>query len=153
MSTITLLTIILFILMWIVGGKRGLASFSSVALNFILLFLTVIFISIGIPALWTTIFASHYQISNHCNFWTQSQKCLVCSNKLSQSLWLYHLFGEYRDWSKCDVVLLAFLKSQKSDIPPKIPCWWKFWKRSCVWHDDSLIAETVDTKKYIVLVR
>ena len=57
MSTITLLTIILFILMWIVGGKRGLASFSSVALNFILLFLTVIFISIGVPALWTTIFA------------------------------------------------------------------------------------------------
>ena len=43
--------------MWIVGGKRGLASFSSVALNFILLFLTVIFISIGVPALWTTIFA------------------------------------------------------------------------------------------------
>lgn len=56
MSSITLLTLVLLVLMALVGGKRGLVSFVSVAVNFCLLFLAVILITGGFPPLAVTIF-------------------------------------------------------------------------------------------------
>lgn len=57
MSSILLLTIILAVLMTLVGGKKGLISFFSVLLNFVILFVAVILISVGITPIGVTIFA------------------------------------------------------------------------------------------------
>ncbi|MCP0887291.1 YibE/F family protein [Ligilactobacillus sp. WILCCON 0076] len=57
MSSISVLIIILFALMTIVGGKQGMVSFFSVALNFFILFITVILISGGFPILGVSLFA------------------------------------------------------------------------------------------------
>lgn len=51
----SILLIILFLLMIIIGGKRGLKSFTSLMLNFIVLMLAFILISIGINPLIVTI--------------------------------------------------------------------------------------------------
>lgn len=56
MNSITVLTLILLVLMAIVGGKRGVVSFISVAFNFCLLFLTVILIAGGFPPLAVSAF-------------------------------------------------------------------------------------------------
>lgn len=57
MQTISILTVLLALLMTVVGGKRGITAFFSVILNFGLLFLTIILIAAGFPALWTALFS------------------------------------------------------------------------------------------------
>ena len=49
MSAISLLTLVLALLMFLVGGKQGLLSFFSVVLNFSFLFLSVVLIAGGFP--------------------------------------------------------------------------------------------------------
>lgn len=57
MSAISLLALILFVLMLLVGGKEGLTAYFSVILNFLILFLVVILITGGLPAVWVAFFA------------------------------------------------------------------------------------------------
>lgn len=54
---ISILSIILLVLMTLVGGKSGLLAFISLVVNFIILFITVILISAGFPAIWVAFFA------------------------------------------------------------------------------------------------
>lgn len=49
MSAITLLGLILFILMLIFGGKKGLISYLTLFLNFVILFISIILIIFGVP--------------------------------------------------------------------------------------------------------
>ncbi|MFZ6066629.1 YibE/F family protein [Staphylococcus saprophyticus] len=49
MSAITLLGLILFILMSIFGGKKGLISYLTLFLNFVILFISIILIIFGVP--------------------------------------------------------------------------------------------------------
>jgi len=58
MSVQLLLLIILFILMAIIGGKRGVKAFFSLWLNFITLFIMLILISFNIDPLKITVFGS-----------------------------------------------------------------------------------------------
>lgn len=51
MSTITVLGLVLFVLMTIIGGKTGATAFLSLIFNFGLLFLAVVLISWGFPAM------------------------------------------------------------------------------------------------------
>lgn len=57
MSAISILTLILAVLMLIVGGKAGLTAFFSAVFNFIILFITVILITGGLPPVWVAFFA------------------------------------------------------------------------------------------------
>ncbi|MDO5375740.1 YibE/F family protein [Staphylococcus rostri] len=47
MNALLILTLILFVLMWLLGGKTGVVSFLTLFLNFIILFITVLFIVFG----------------------------------------------------------------------------------------------------------
>ena len=51
MSTITVLGLVLFALMTIIGGKTGATAFLSLIFNFALLFLSIVLISWGFPAM------------------------------------------------------------------------------------------------------
>lgn len=55
MSTITLLGLILFILMLIFGGKKGLISYLTLFLNFVILFISIILIIFGVPIYLVTL--------------------------------------------------------------------------------------------------
>ncbi|WP_436855636.1 YibE/F family protein [Staphylococcus caeli] len=55
MSAITILGIILFILMLIFGGKKGLISYLTLFLNFIILFIAIILIIFGVPIYLVTL--------------------------------------------------------------------------------------------------
>lgn len=58
MNTITSLGLILFILMIIVGGTRGVQSFLSLLFNFGFLFLAIVLIAFHLPPLWVTLVTS-----------------------------------------------------------------------------------------------
>src|SRR5699024_11934976 len=49
MSAITILAMLLFILMIIFGGKKGLISYLTLFLNFVILLISVIIIMFGAP--------------------------------------------------------------------------------------------------------
>lgn len=55
MSAITLLGLILFILMLIFGGKKGLISYLTLFLNFVILFISIILIIFGVPIYLVTL--------------------------------------------------------------------------------------------------
>ena len=55
MSAITLLGLILFILMSIFGGKKGLISYLTLFLNFVILFISIILIIFGVPIYLVTL--------------------------------------------------------------------------------------------------
>lgn len=55
MSEITLLGLILFILMLIFGGKKGLISYLTLFLNFVILFISIILIIFGVPIYLVTL--------------------------------------------------------------------------------------------------
>ncbi|MDW4186505.1 YibE/F family protein [Staphylococcus saprophyticus] len=55
MSAITLLGLILFILMLIFGGKKGLISYLTQFLNFVILFISIILIIFGVPIYLVTL--------------------------------------------------------------------------------------------------
>ncbi|MFQ3782848.1 YibE/F family protein [Staphylococcus saprophyticus] len=55
MSVITLLGLILFILMLIFGGKKGLISYLTLFLNFVILFISIILIIFGVPIYLVTL--------------------------------------------------------------------------------------------------
>lgn len=55
MSAITLLGLILFILMVIFGGKKGLISYLTLFLNFVILFISIILIIFGVPIYLVTL--------------------------------------------------------------------------------------------------
>ncbi|WPC17178.1 YibE/F family protein [Pediococcus inopinatus] len=55
MSTISALILILFVLMLIVGGGRGLKSFLSLTINFAVIFMTVVLIGLNFPIMWVTL--------------------------------------------------------------------------------------------------
>lgn len=55
MSAITLLGLILFILMLIFGGKKGLISYMTLFLNFVILFISIILIIFGVPIYLVTL--------------------------------------------------------------------------------------------------
>ncbi|OEK11675.1 YibE/F family protein [Staphylococcus saprophyticus] len=55
MSAITLLGLILFILMLIFGGKKGLISYLTLFLNFVILFISIILIIFGVPVYLVTL--------------------------------------------------------------------------------------------------
>ncbi|WP_251521165.1 YibE/F family protein [Staphylococcus sp. HKU1] len=55
MSVITILGLILFILMVIFGGKKGLISYLTLFLNFVILLITIIIIMFGAPIYVVTI--------------------------------------------------------------------------------------------------
>ncbi|WP_027106377.1 YibE/F family protein [Ligilactobacillus ceti] len=57
MTAISVLGIILCLLMVLVGGKSGFISFLSLICNFFILFVTVILIAGGFPAIWVSFFA------------------------------------------------------------------------------------------------
>lgn len=57
MSAISILTLILAGLMLLVGGKAGLTAFFSAVFNFVILFITVILITGGLPPVWVAFFA------------------------------------------------------------------------------------------------
>jgi uncharacterized membrane protein len=57
MSVAALLLIILFILMTIVGGKRGVKSFFTLCFNFIILFFMLILIAFGLDPIKVTVFS------------------------------------------------------------------------------------------------
>ena len=56
MASISALTIVMAVLMCLAGGKRGIAAFGSVALNFILMFIAIILISAGFAPIWVALF-------------------------------------------------------------------------------------------------
>lgn len=49
MSAITILGLLLLILMIIFGGKKGLISFATLFLNFIVLIISILMIIFGVP--------------------------------------------------------------------------------------------------------
>lgn len=49
MTTIFLLALLLFILMVLLGGKKGLISYLTLFLNFIILIISIVFILFGMP--------------------------------------------------------------------------------------------------------
>ncbi|MEJ1644192.1 YibE/F family protein, partial [Escherichia coli] len=49
MSAITILGLLLLVLMIIFGGKKGLISFFTLFLNFIILIISIILIIFGVP--------------------------------------------------------------------------------------------------------
>lgn len=49
MSAITILGLLLLVLMIIFGGKKGLVSFFTLFLNFIILIVSIILIIFGVP--------------------------------------------------------------------------------------------------------
>ena len=49
MNALFILTVILCALMWLFGGKTGIVSFLTLFLNFVILFITVLFIMFGAP--------------------------------------------------------------------------------------------------------
>ncbi|MGS5041218.1 YibE/F family protein [Staphylococcus saprophyticus] len=55
MSAITLLGLILFILMLIFGGKKGMISYLTLFLNFVILFISIILIIFGVPIYLVTL--------------------------------------------------------------------------------------------------
>lgn len=55
MIAITLLGLILFILMLIFGGKKGLISYLTLFLNFVILFISIILIIFGVPIYLVTL--------------------------------------------------------------------------------------------------
>lgn len=55
MSAITLLGLTLFILMLIFGGKKGLISYLTLFLNFVILFISIILIIFGVPIYLVTL--------------------------------------------------------------------------------------------------
>ena len=55
MSAITILGMILLVLMIIFGGKKGLVSFATLFLNFIILVISILMIIFGVPIYLTTI--------------------------------------------------------------------------------------------------
>lgn len=55
MSAITILGLLLLILMIIFGGKKGLISFATLFLNFIVLIISILMIIFGVPIYLTTI--------------------------------------------------------------------------------------------------
>lgn len=55
MSAITLLGLILFIFMLIFGGKKGLISYLTLFLNFVILFISIILIIFGVPIYLVTL--------------------------------------------------------------------------------------------------
>lgn len=55
MSAITLLGLILFILMLLFGGKKGLISYLTLFLNFVILFISIILIIFGVPIYLVTL--------------------------------------------------------------------------------------------------
>ena len=55
MSAITILGIILFILMLIFGGKKGLISYLTLFLNFVILLISLIIIMFGAPVYLVTL--------------------------------------------------------------------------------------------------
>jgi len=55
MSTITVLGLVLFALMTLIGGKTGATAFLSLIFNFGLLFLAIVLISWGFPAMGVTL--------------------------------------------------------------------------------------------------
>lgn len=55
MSTIPVLIILLFLAMLLVGGLQGLKAFLSLAINFALIFLTVVLIGLDFPILGVTL--------------------------------------------------------------------------------------------------
>lgn len=55
MSAITLLGLILFILMLIFSGKKGLISYLTLFLNFVILFISIILIIFGVPIYLVTL--------------------------------------------------------------------------------------------------
>lgn len=52
---IVMLTVILFVLMLIVGGTRGISSFISLLINFFVLAMIIYIIALGTSAIWTTV--------------------------------------------------------------------------------------------------
>lgn len=58
MTVNMLLFLILWLLMWRFGGKKGRASFLSLLLSLCLMFVTLILINWGLPPLWLTLVAS-----------------------------------------------------------------------------------------------
>ncbi|GAJ27363.1 membrane spanning protein [Liquorilactobacillus sucicola DSM 21376 = JCM 15457] len=57
MTTMTLLTCILAFLMFITSGRSGVYSFISLVINFVLLFITIVLIAGGIPAIGVSFFS------------------------------------------------------------------------------------------------
>ena len=55
MSAITILGLILFVLMLIFGGKKGLISYLTLFLNFIILVISIVFIIFGAPIYLVTL--------------------------------------------------------------------------------------------------
>ena len=55
MNAITILAVILFALMIIFGGKKGLVSFLTLFLNFVILLFAIIFIVLGAPVYIVTV--------------------------------------------------------------------------------------------------
>ncbi|WP_176722553.1 YibE/F family protein, partial [Staphylococcus equorum] len=55
MSAITILGIILFILMLIFGGKKGLISYLTLFLNFVILLISLVIIMFGAPIYLVTL--------------------------------------------------------------------------------------------------
>ncbi|KRM96207.1 integral membrane protein [Liquorilactobacillus aquaticus DSM 21051] len=57
MTTMTFLTFILAFLMFVAGGRNGIYSFFSLVINFFLLFITIILIAGGVPAIGVSFFS------------------------------------------------------------------------------------------------
>ena len=55
MSVITILGLLLFILMVIFGGKKGVISYLTLFLNFVILLITVVLIMLGAPIYLVTL--------------------------------------------------------------------------------------------------
>ena len=55
MSAITILGLILFVLMLVFGGKKGLISYLTLFLNFIIVIISIVFIILGAPIYLVTI--------------------------------------------------------------------------------------------------
>jgi len=52
---IVMLTVILFVLMLVIGGTRGISSFVSLLINFMVLALIIYITAVGRNAIWTTV--------------------------------------------------------------------------------------------------
>ncbi|WP_311408225.1 YibE/F family protein [Liquorilactobacillus uvarum] len=57
MTTMTSLTLILALLMFVTSGRNGVYSFISLVINFALLFITVVLIAGGVPAIGVSFFS------------------------------------------------------------------------------------------------
>ena len=55
MSAITILGLILFVLMLIFGGKKGLISYMTLFLNFVILLIAIVIIIFGAPIYLVTL--------------------------------------------------------------------------------------------------